>query len=104
MDEDVSESGNTAPIDLRMLDLQTVADPLSRLAENLQIAQDGVLYQLGTKEDLSAAFTVPLYTASAIQNGGDRGRPPSQRNRLSQHTVLDEWMESFLFGNVDRPS
>jgi hypothetical protein len=48
--------------------LQAVADSLSRLAEYLKIAQNRVLYQLGTEESFGAAVAVSLYAADAIQN------------------------------------
>jgi hypothetical protein len=89
VDENISESGYTPPVDLRMLDLQTIADPLSRLREYLKVSQNGILYQIGTEKDLRTAVAVALYAADAIQNVVGIGGRPSQRNRFLQHAVSD---------------
>jgi hypothetical protein len=68
VDQDVSESGNRAPVNLGMEGFQTIADPLSGFGESLEIAQNRVLNQFRLAKGLLAVPAIPGYTPDTIED------------------------------------
>jgi hypothetical protein len=66
MDQDVSKSRNRSPVDLRMKELQSIADSLGRFGKSLQIPQDGVLNQLRLAKGQFTILAIPFDTPDAI--------------------------------------
>jgi|GEM_PF-3733135 hypothetical protein len=68
MDQDVPESGYGAPVDLRMPNLETIANSFGGFGKGLKIAQDSILDQFRAEKGLLTILAVPLNAMEAIQN------------------------------------
>jgi hypothetical protein len=68
MNEDIPEPGYGAPVDLRMPNLETIANSFGGFGKSLKIAQDSILNQFRAEESFLTVLTVPLNALQAIQN------------------------------------
>jgi hypothetical protein len=68
MDQDIPESGYGAPVDLRMPNLEIIANSFGGFGKGLKIAQDSILNQFRAEESFLTVLTVALNALEAIQN------------------------------------
>ena len=86
VDEDVSETGNRLPVNLRMRRLQPIADSLCGFGKRLKITQDGILDECLTKENLLATLAIALYSVDAPKNMVDVGPVVPHKGIASRRT------------------
>jgi hypothetical protein len=68
VDENIPESGYGAPVDLRMPNLEIIADSFGGFGKGLKIAQDSILNQFRAEESFPTILAVPLNAFEAIKN------------------------------------
>ncbi len=56
MDQDVSKTGDLSPGDVRLDNINSIAQSLAELRRGLEVAQHGVLDEAGAKQDRAAGM------------------------------------------------
>lgn len=67
MNQDTTEASDCTPVNFWMNSLESIANPLSRFSEGLQIAQYCVLDQLSFSKGQLTFLAIPLDALYAIQ-------------------------------------